>query len=217
MPGWWIAITWTIAGAVVGAALSFVTGRSVKTTTVLRASRLPTTPIAVVATAILFGALAWRLGARFELLPYSALAAVGVPLAIIDTVEHRLPNRLLLVAYPTALTLFSLGSILRSDPTSLMRALISMAAIASFYLALALIFSGGLGAGDVKLGGLLGLALGWASWTAVMTGTLLGWLLGAGAWFTFRLTGHMTRDSLLPLGPFLLLGTLIAIAVMPPP
>jgi len=50
-----------------------------------------------------------------------------------------------------------------------------------------------------------------------MTGILLGWLLGAGAWFTFRLTGHMTRSSLLPLGPFLLLGTLITIIVMPPP
>jgi leader peptidase (prepilin peptidase)/N-methyltransferase len=92
-----------------------------------------------------------------------------------------------------------------------------MTAVAGFYLILALIFPGGLGAGDVKLGGLLGLALGWASWTAVMTGTLLGWFLGAGAWFIFRLTGHMTRGSLLPLGPSLLLGALITITVLPPP
>lgn len=208
---------WTVAGAAVGAVLSYLTRCSVKTTTALRASRLPTTATGVVATAILFGVLAWRLDTRFELLPYSTLTAVGVPLAIIDTAEHRLPNKLLLIAYPTLLILVSLGSILHSDPTSLVRALISMIAITGFYLALALTFPDGLGAGDVKLGGLLGLALGWTSWTAVITGTLLGWLLGAGAWFTFRLTGHITRDSLLPLGPFLLLGTLITITVMPPP
>ena len=207
---------WTTAGAVIGAALSLVTRCSVTTKTVL-SSRLPTTATGVVTTAILFGALAWRLDTRFELLPYSILAAVGVPLAIIDTLEHRLPNRLLLIAYPTLLTLLSFGSILHSDSTNALRALISMTAVAGFYLALALTFPGGLGAGDVKLSGLLGLVLGWASWTAVITGTLLGWLLGAGAWFTFRLTGHMTRDSLLPLGPFLLLGTLITIAVIPPP
>jgi leader peptidase (prepilin peptidase)/N-methyltransferase len=217
MPYWWVVIMWATAGAVIGAALSFVTRCSVMTKTVLDTSRLPTTATGAIATAILFGALAWRLDARFELLPYSTLAAVGVPLAIIDTLEHRLPNRLLLFAYPTLVTLLSLGSILHSDSTSIVRALISMTAVASFYLVLALTFPGGLGAGDVKLGGLLGLVLGWASWAAVMTGTLLGWLLGAGAWFTFRLTGHMTHSSLLPLGPFLLLGTLITITVMPPP
>lgn len=217
MPSWPIVITWTIAGAAVGAALSFLTRCSAKTTTALYTSRLSTTTTGVAVTAILFGALAWRLDMRFELLPYSALAAISVPLAMIDTIEHRLPNKLLLVAYPTLLILFSLGSILRSNPTSLLRALISMIAITSFYLVLALTFPDGLGAGDVKLGGLLGLVLGWTSWTAVITGTLLGWLLGAGTWFTFRLTGHMTRNSFLPLGPFLLLGTLITMTVMPPP
>jgi leader peptidase (prepilin peptidase) / N-methyltransferase len=217
MPDWWIVIMWAIAGAVIGAGLSYATGCSVRTTTVLSTRRGPTTAIGVAVTAILFGALAWRLDTRFELLPYSTLAAISVPLAMIDTIEHRLPNKVLLVTYPVLLILFSLGSILHSDPTSLLRALTSMIAIASFYLTLALSFPDGLGAGDVKLGGLLGLVLGWTSWTALITGTLLGWLLGAGAWFTLRLTGHMTRDSLLPLGPFLLLGTLITIAVMPPP
>jgi len=217
MPDWWIVIMWAIAGAVVGAGLSYLTCCWVRPMAVLYRRRGSTTAIGVAVTAILFGALAWRLDARFELLPYSTLAAISVPLAVIDTIEHRLPNKVLLVAYPALLILFSLGSLLHSDPTSLVRALTSMIAIASFYLALALSFPGGLGAGDVKLGGLLGLVLGWTSWTAVITGTLLGWLLGAGAWFTFRLTGQITRDSLLPLGPFLLLGTLITITVMPPP
>jgi leader peptidase (prepilin peptidase) / N-methyltransferase len=43
-----------------------------------------------------------------------------------------------------------------------------MAILAAFYLILALISGGGLGAGDVKLGGLLGLTLAWLSWAALV-------------------------------------------------
>jgi hypothetical protein len=53
-------------------------------------------------TACLFGLLAWRVGVRPELLAYSALAAVGVPLAVIDVLEQRLSTKLLMPATPSS-------------------------------------------------------------------------------------------------------------------
>jgi leader peptidase (prepilin peptidase)/N-methyltransferase len=104
---------------------------------------------------------------------------------------------------------------LHSSAWSFLRALTGMAILAMFYLLLALASGGGLGAGDVKLGGLLGLALGWLSWSAIVTATFLGWFAAALVWLLLRMTRGRPRGSLLPMGPFLLLGALITVGMMP--
>ncbi|WP_229686600.1 prepilin peptidase [Longimycelium tulufanense] len=171
--------------------------------------------IAALLTGILFGLLTWRVGANVDLLPYSYLAAVGVPLAIIDTVEQRLPSPLVLPSYLILGATFTLSATVHTTPGSLLRALVGMVLLAGFYLALAVISAGGLGAGDVKLGGLLGLALAWQSWTALLTGTLLGWLLAAVTWTALRFSPRWHRDSTIPLGPFLLAGAFAALLTQP--
>ncbi|ROP37298.1 prepilin peptidase [Saccharothrix texasensis] len=164
-------------------------------------------------TAAAFAVLAWRFGERFDLLPFSVLAAGGVPLGAVDGLERRLPSRLLL---PTAAVVGSLllaSAMADSQPTRLLHALAGMTILALLYLGIALLTSGGLGAGDVKLGGLLGLALGWLGWSELIVGTMLGWLAAALGWFVLRASGRLTRDSTLPLGPFLLLGALLVVSL----
>jgi hypothetical protein len=63
-------------------------------------------------TACLFGLLAWRVGVRPELLAYSALAAVCVPLATIDVLEQRLPAKLLMPTYPIVAALLALAALM---------------------------------------------------------------------------------------------------------
>ena len=46
--------------------------------------------VASLLTAAALGALAWRFGERLDLLPFSVLAVVGVALALIDLIEHKL-------------------------------------------------------------------------------------------------------------------------------
>lgn len=167
-------------------------------------------------TAILLGLLAWRFGATFDLLPYSYLAVVGVALGIIDTIEQRLPSAMLIPSYGVLGALFATSAIINHSGTSLARALIGMVGLAAFYFTLALATADGLGAGDVKLGGLLGLALGWMSWPAIVAGTFLGWVLGSTAWLVLRLVGRAPQGAVLPMGPFLLLGALVTIVAMPP-
>jgi hypothetical protein len=63
-------------------------------------------------------------------------------------------------------------------------------------------------ADDAKLAASIGLVLGWTSWQALLTGTFAGFALAA-VYGGVRLATHQaSRTSQLPLGPFILLGTL---------
>jgi leader peptidase (prepilin peptidase)/N-methyltransferase len=62
---------------------------------------------------------------------------------------------------------------------------------------------------------LLGLALGWHGWTALLTGTLLGWLLAAISHLVRRAAGQTRGDVAVPLGAFLIAGTFVALLTSP--
>ncbi|WP_418153411.1 prepilin peptidase [Actinoalloteichus caeruleus] len=159
----------------------------------------------MVATTVLFALAAWRTDVGLELAAFSVFLGAAAPLAIIDVCERRLPNRLLI---PTGLTVTSLlmGAAHRAgDWASLGRAAVASVVLFSAFLAVALISRGGLGAGDVRLAGLLGLLLGWSGWTVLVGGVLLGLGLGAAHGALVILAGG-TRHSALPLGPALIAG-----------
>ena len=180
-----------------------------------RAGPLAVRLAAPLLTTTLFGVLAWRLGPQFELVPYSVFAAVGVLLGLIDLVELRLPSALVYVGIAAVGALLAVAAAADSRWPDFLRALASLAILVTFYLLLALIFAGDLGAGDVKLSGLLGLVLGWQGWSVVIAGTFLGWFGAALVWLFLRAAGRRKPESLLPLGPFLLAGTFAVVVGMP--
>jgi leader peptidase (prepilin peptidase)/N-methyltransferase len=204
--------SWTGAGMLVGGALAVCLPRLLTAT--------PSVPlvarvVAPLLTGLVYGGLAWRFGHQFDLLPYSVLAAVGVVLGLVDVVEQRLPGVLVYSGVVLIGGLLATSAVLYSRGPDFLRALAGLAILVAFYLVLALVSGGGLGAGDVKLGGLLGLALGWLSWSALITATFLGWFAAALGWLLFRVAWRRLRGSLLPMGPFLLLGALLAIGLVP--
>jgi leader peptidase (prepilin peptidase)/N-methyltransferase len=208
----WVIATWITVGAGTGAIVSLGTRRLLNRQS---SSVLTSTWAGALLTAFLFGILAWGLGSHFDLLPASYLAAVSVPLAVIDILEQRLPARLVTPSQAVLAALYTVASVLHpEDLSDLVRAVLGATALAAFYLLLALASRGGLGAGDVKLGGLLGLALGWSGWSALITATFLGWFAAAG-WLVLRAARRQPRNSALPMGPFLLAGALFAITLMP--
>ena len=70
-----------------------------------------------------------------------------------------------------------------------------------------------MGLGD-KLAPSIGLVLGWTSWQALLTGTFAGFALAA-FYGGLQMARHQaTRTSQLPLGPFILLGTIGALALL---
>lgn len=207
-----VIVSWTAVGLAVGCVPALNVERLL-TTAPSGPSRMDT--VVPLVTALAFGVLAGRFGLQFDLLPYSVLAALGVVLGLIDLIEQRLPSVLIYSGVALIGALLAIAAVAQSRGSEFGRALAGMMVLAAFYLVLAMASRGGLGAGDVKLGGLLGLVLGWLSWSALLVATFLGWLAAALVWLVLRSIGRTPNDSALPMGPFLLLGALVTTVVMP--
>jgi leader peptidase (prepilin peptidase) / N-methyltransferase len=163
-------------------------------------------------TAAVFAVLALRFGPRPALAAFCYLGAVGVALAVIDARLKRLPDALTLPSYPVAIAF--LGAAALTSPAGGRHFLTALAGLAGawlFFVVQALIYPAGIGWGDVKLSGLLGLYLGWLGIGALITGLFAGYLLAAVAGLALLAARRASRKSQVPFGPFLLAGTLIAI------
>ena len=127
------------------------------------------------------------------------VAAVSIPLVVIDVREHRLPNRLVVPGMGLALLCGVLEVVLTSG-RGWMPLLAGVVAFAVFAL---LSRIGGLGMGDVKLAAVLGVASGFLGGEAALSSFALAFVLGGiaalGLWL-------FKRRGSLAFGPFLLLG-----------
>jgi leader peptidase (prepilin peptidase)/N-methyltransferase len=171
----------------------------------------PRYPLVELLTGVLFGVMAWEFGATWELPAYLYLVAVGVALAFIDLDTRRLPNALTLPSYDVGLVLLAVPAVLDSRPDDLVRAVLGAAALFGFYFLLALIYPAGMGFGDVKLAGVLGLYLGFLGWDAVIVGGFAGFLIGAVVGVGLMVAGRARRRTAVPFGPSMLAGTLVGV------
>jgi leader peptidase (prepilin peptidase)/N-methyltransferase len=129
---------------------------------------------------------------------------VLVPVALIDLEHHVIPNR---ITAPAAVLALALGSAL--DPSHEIARLIAAAAAGGFFLLAAVVSPRGMGMGDVKLAGLLGLLLGSAVAPALLIALVAGVLVGLVV--LSRQPAGERRGAGLPFGPFMALGGLSAI------
>jgi leader peptidase (prepilin peptidase)/N-methyltransferase len=169
--------------------------------------------LAELAAGLALAVVAARASSAGELAALAWLVLLAVPLAFIDAAVRRLPDPLTAAAFAGTIALLAVAALTGHQPGHLGRAAIGALALAGFYLVLSLIWPGGLGLGDAKLAASVGAALGWISWQALLSGTFAAFAL-AGVYGGALLALHRaTRTSHLPLGPFILLGTLAAIAL----
>ncbi len=168
-------------------------------------------PLVELGHAALWLVVLWHFGWSWELPPYLYLASVGLALAVIDLDTKRLPNVLTLPSYVVLGLLFLLPAAIDGDWSAYLRAWLAALALFGFYFLLAVIYPSGMGFGDVKLAGVLGLALGWLGWGVLVVGGFLGFLLGALIGGALMLVRKAGRKSKIPFGPFMLLGALLAI------
>ncbi len=151
------------------------------------------------------GGLSWALPA------YLYLAAISVALLMIDLDVHRLPDAIVLPSYVVLGALLTLASALEGNWPAMVRAVIGMAALWGFYFLLAVLRPGGMGYGDVKLAGVLGMVLAWHSWGAFAVGAFLGFLLGGALSMVLLLAKVVTRKTGIPFGPFMLVGAFLGL------
>ena len=163
-------------------------------------------PAVEAVTGFLFGAAAYEFGASLALLPALVLIPALISLAAID-LEHRLlPN---VIVGPAAFAGLVLSIL--ADPAGWWTYPLSAMGVGSALLGLALVYPGGMGMGDVKMGGMLGAFLGPYAALAVFLGALIG-AVGGGL---LMVAGKVRRRSALPFGFFMALGGLVSLFIGP--
>ncbi|MBK9178378.1 MAG: prepilin peptidase [Acidimicrobiales bacterium] len=172
----------------------------------------------VVATAVLFAAGGARFGPEPELLAYLFLFAVLVAVSAIDLEQHRIPNRIVFPALAVSVPAVVVVSIARDVPGAIRWALVGAVVYAGVLLVFHLVSPAGIGFGDVKLGLVLGLYLGWLDLYLVLVGLALGALVGAavGLGILAAVGWRQGRRTGFPFGPALAAGTVIAVLFSQP-
>jgi len=164
-------------------------------------------PLLELLTALLFVAVAAVRGVDTGLLLELPFVAMLVAVAGIDY-EHRIiPNR---IVVPAAVWGLAVAAILHPD--QLPELLIAGAGAFLFLLLAAVAYPAGMGMGDVKLGGVMGLYLGIAVIPALLAAFLAGTLFGLAK---IAREGPGARKSGVPFGPFLAIGGILGVLAGP--
>jgi leader peptidase (prepilin peptidase) / N-methyltransferase len=162
-------------------------------------------PIVEAITATLFAAVAVVHAHDTALLVLGlVLVAFLVPIALIDLDHRIIPNRL---TAPAAVLALVLGTAL--DPGGEVERLVAGAVAGGALLLPSLLHPGGMGMGDAKLVGVLGLYLG----RGVAPAFLVAFAAGTAVGVAIMLRKGMTagRKTAVPFGPFLALGGLVGL------
>lgn len=167
-------------------------------------------PLVELLTGLLFVAMALRL-ALPDLPAFLYFTAIGVALSAIDLDTRRLPNAIVLPSYPVIAVLLTASAAYQGDFWPLLRAGLGGLALFAFFVVLAVAHPAGMGFGDVKLAGLVGMVLGYLSWRALLVGGFAGFLLGAVVGIAVIALRKGDRRTALPFGPFMVAGALLAV------
>ncbi len=132
------------------------------------------------------------------------LVLVLVPIALIDLDTQTIPNR---ITGPAAVLAIVIGTAF--DPSGEIERLIAGAAAGGFLFVAWLAYPRGMGFGDVKLAGVLGLFLGRSVGPAMLIALVAGVIVGL---VVIRRVGvEAGRKTKVPFGPFLALGGVVGI------
>ncbi len=143
-------------------------------------------------------------------------ASISIALTAIDLDTHRLPDAIVLPAYPVLAALLAAAAIAAGDLESAARAAAGAGILFAVYLALALISPRGMGMGDVKLAGVIGLMLGWYGWAALAVGALAAFILGGVVGVALIVARRASRNTGIPFGPWMLGGAWVGILLGEP-
>lgn len=172
-------------------------------------------PAVEAATAVAFGLVVW--GAYAGTFPAATLplllywASVAIALSLIDVDHHRLPDAIVLPSYAVTAILLAVASAATGDYWRLLNAAIGAVAMGGFYLLLAVVRPGGMGLGDVKLAGALGMVAAWLGWAPLIVGVFSAFLIGGLVGVALMAGRRANRKTALPFGPFMLLGAALGI------
>jgi len=167
----------------------------------------PRYPLVELATAVAFAAVVAARGFDDDLVLELPFVAALIALAAIDLDLKLLPNK---IVYPLAV--YGVIATVLVDRDDLLENLIAGAAAFGFLLAAVVAYPRGMGMGDVKLAGAMGLYLGLSVIPALLVAFLSGSLVGV---IILAREGSAGRKKAVPFGIFLALGGIVGVLAGP--
>ena len=160
-------------------------------------------PLIELLTAIFFLGVYLKFDLTSELFIMFLLLSALIVISMIDYKYMIIPN---IITYSGIIIGFISAIIF--DHLSIFDSILGIFIPALILLAVALIFKGGMGMGDVKLVAMLGAFLGYKySLLSIFIGSLVGSIIG----ITLMALGIIERKDRIPFGPFICLGAVIMI------
>lgn len=166
----------------------------------------------VATAAVLAVGATLTIGERPALLLYVYLGAVLLPLLVCDMRLHRLPTCFIAPAYPAAAVAFLADAVVTGEWSRLVHAVLGCAVLGGVYLVLCAMPGGLMGLGDVRLAGVLGAALAWISWEALLIGALGAFVLSFLVGLPQLLLRRTRLQSRVAFGPYMLIASVLAVA-----
>lgn len=182
--------------------------------TVFGEAHVSDTPYIKVLTALASGAIFFFASQKFsnewEMLAFGIFIARCLQLVLIDVDTHVLPRSIIISTYVLGLITLVLAQLTGADGSIL------YVVAGSFLMwvvlkVLELLSGGDLGAGDVSLGVLLGAYVGWVGLELIPIALSVAFLAGGLAALVLLLLRKADRRTMLPFGPFLIFGALVAV------
>ncbi len=166
----------------------------------------------VFAGLLVAGSMGAVLGWSWALLWLLYLVPIGCALSATDWVTWFLPKKIIAPTYVVEIVIVLAAAAALHDGKIVFEAAIGWAVLGGYYGILWLISPRIMAFGDVRLGGLLGIALGPFGLGALVTSAFVAALLGVIAMVPMRRRGKAIKRHV-PFGPFLFLGAWIAVLV----
>ncbi len=166
--------------------------------------------LALVGAAVL-GAFGARFGADVVLAAYAVFGLSMVAISAVDLERYIIPNRIIYPTLALLIPLLVLASAVDHRWGSLGRAAICGAVAFSGFFVLHVAVPKGMGFGDVRLAGVIGLAVGWLGFGHAFVGFFAGFVLGAVIGIIFIVATGGGRKTRIPFGPFLAAGAVLSI------
>lgn len=164
-------------------------------------------PIVEALTAGAFAGAALTRGVDDDLALWLPFAAMLIAVAGIDLDHRIIPNKIVLPA-----AIWGLAATILFRPDNVDDSLIAGGIAFAALLATALAYPAGMGMGDVKLAGVMGIYLGSGVAPAMLVAFLVGSIVGIAI---VAREGRAARKKGVPFGPFLALGGLVGIFAGP--
>lgn len=162
------------------------------------------------ASGVIAGLVGLGVGWVWPLLFLVPLVPVSVALSVVDWRTRLLPTWVIKPTYLVLIALVGVCWVVTRDTDDLIRAGWGWLVAGGLFALLWFIHPRGMGYGDVRLSGIIGISLGYLGWGPLLVGVYAGFLFGGVGGGLLSLLRIVERKGF-PFGPFMLVGALVGV------